>query len=50
MIRRRFRHMLAATDNPTIWELWWPFSGGYPIYDDAGHALRNASTACVRPA
>ncbi len=49
MIRRRFRHMLAATDNPTIWELWWPFTGGYPIYDDAGHALREREHR-LRPA
>ncbi len=49
MIHRRFQHMLAATDNPTMWELWWPFSGGYPVYSDADYALREHEHR-VRPA
>ena len=31
LIRRRFEFMVGATNNPTIWESWWPYTDGFPV-------------------
>ena len=31
LIRRRFEYMVTVTNNPTIWESWWPYTDGYPV-------------------
>jgi alpha-L-rhamnosidase len=31
IIRRRFEFMVNATNNPTIWESWWPYTDGFPV-------------------
>ncbi len=34
MIRKRYAPMINATDNPTIWEGWFPFTGQQPFADN----------------
>ena len=34
IIRDRYTHILEASDHPTMWECWDPFSGKYPILSD----------------
>lgn len=42
MIRKRFAPMINATDHPTIWEGWFPFTGQQPFADnDASFRIRN---------
>ena len=49
LVRTRFGPMMESTDNPTIWELWGPFTGGYPLYTDADYLEREREHR-VRPA
>ena len=48
LIKRRYRPMLESTDNPMIWELWDPFTGGHRIVEDSDYAQRHDENL-VRP-
>ena len=48
LIKRRYRPMLESTDNPMIWELWDPFTGGHRIVEDSDYAQRHDENY-VRP-
>ena len=48
LIKRRYRPMLESTDNPMIWELWDPFTGGHRIVEDSDYAQRHDENH-VRP-
>ena len=42
IIRTRFAPMINSTDNPTIWEGWFPFTGQQPFADnEASFRIRN---------
>ena len=44
----KYRTMVTATDHPTLWEGWFPFTGGHGITTDAEFELRD-SDFHVRP-
>lgn len=48
LVRERFEPMITATDNPTIWEMWDPYTGGERILTQSDYEQRNRHKR-VRP-